>query len=33
MKRTTKANEKKNVKIGKTEGEKVRMNYQEQAKR
>lgn len=29
MKRTTKANEKKNVKIRKTEGEKVRMNYQE----
>lgn len=29
MKWTTKANEKKNVKIGKTEGEKVRMNYQE----
>lgn len=29
MKQTTKANEKKNVKIGKTEGEKVRMNYQE----
>lgn len=30
MKRTTQADEKKNVKsIGKTEGEKVRMNYQE----